>query len=50
MDNINATEKCNTYLEYSVPGLKDRLYPKLVVPTMQSKKRLGNVTMDFIRQ
>ena len=41
MDNNNATEKCNTNLESSEPGLQDRLYLKLLGPTLESKKRLG---------
>ena len=36
MDNNNATEKCNTNLESSEPGL----YLKLLEPTLESKKRL----------
>ena len=39
MDNNNATEKCNTNLESSEPGLQDRLYLKLLGPTLESKKR-----------
>ena len=41
MDNNNATEKCNTNLESSEPGLQDRLYLKLLGPTLESKKRHG---------
>ena len=40
MDNDNATEKCNTNLESSEPGLQDRLYLKLLGPTLESKNCL----------
>ena len=46
----NATEKFNTNLESSEPGLQDRLYLKLLGPTLESKKGLEDVTMDFIGQ
>ena len=32
------------------PELQDRLYLKLLGPTLESKKWLGNVTTDFICQ
>ena len=50
MDNNNATEKFNTNMESSEPGLQDRLYLKLLGPTLESKKGSENVTTDFIRQ
>ena len=40
MDHNNATEKCNTNLESSEPGLQNRLYLKLLGPTLESKKWL----------
>ena len=50
MDYNNAAEKFNTNLESSEPGLQNRLYLKLLGPTLKSKKGSENVTMDFIDQ
>ena len=47
MENNNVTEKCNTNLESSEPGLQDRLYLKLLWPTLESKKRLGKLYYVF---
>ena len=49
MDHNNATEKCNTNLESSEPGLQYRLYQKLLGPTPESKKWLRKCYYGFYR-
>ena len=50
MNKNNATEKCNTNLEFWEPWLQDRQNLKLLRPFLESKNGSENVTTYFIRQ